>query len=60
MHETGHIIGFIHPEDGNAANHVANTAFGTGYSTVMHASFGEPGLSGLTNDDLLARNALYP
>jgi hypothetical protein len=64
LHELGHTLGFLHPEDGvvNTANWVPGTASATGganYATVMHAFFGEPGVGTMTIDDIVTRDKLF-
>jgi hypothetical protein len=65
LHELGHTLSYVHPEDPMAAGavtmpeYIPGTASGTGYSTVMHAAFGEPGITSLTSDDILSRNKFF-
>lgn len=59
LHEMGHTLGYVHPENAYPTTQVPGSQSGTGYATVMHSNFGGPGISALTSDDVVSRNALY-
>jgi hypothetical protein len=62
LHELGHTLGFLHPENANSLSLIPGTAnagaSAPATATVMHANFGDT-VTGLSSDDVLSRDKIY-